>query len=118
MIEHPYYELAELDRDAHEAAKTRALYYGAAGFVDPRTYTVDVYTIRRVYKQPWLGTLRLSLQAAGYGAAYGATMGYLGFDLLNVTPGYGFSPEGESMTVDGVPVNVRDQLFDMRQFYM
>lgn len=118
MIEHPYYQLGKLEREAHEAAKTRAIYYGAAGLVDPRTYTVDVYTIRRLYKQPWRATIRMSLQAAGYGVAVGALFGYLGFDPLNVTPGYGFSPEGENMTVDGEPVNVRDQLFDMRQFYM
>jgi hypothetical protein len=60
----------------------------------------------------------MSLQAAGYGVALGSILGYLGFDPLNVTPGYGISFEGGTVTEDGIPFDYSEKLFDMRQFYM
>lgn len=118
MIQHSYVGHGQIDHQALEAAKARAVYYGAAGFVDPRTYTLDVYAIRRLEKQPWKATVRLSLQAAGYGAAFGAAMGYMGIDPLNVTPEYGISPSGGVMTVDDEPMDYRRHLLDWRQVYM
>lgn len=118
MIRHPYVAHGEIDHQALEAAQTRAVYYGSAGFADPRTYTLDVYAIRRLEKQPWKATVRLSLQAAAYGAAFYGAMGYLGVDPLNVTPGYGISPSGGVMTVDGEPMDYRRHLLDLGQVYM
>ncbi len=118
MMVHPYVRGGQLDRQAIEAANQRTVYYGTLGFIDPRTYTLDVYMIRKVSKQSWKATLGLSVQAAAYGAAFGAVMGYLGYDPLNVTPGYGMSLEGGTVTLDGVPAKPVELLFDSRQYYM
>ncbi len=115
---HPYVQGGQLDRQAIEAANQRTVYYGTLGFMDPRTYTLDVYMIRKMAKQPWAATIRLSAQAAMIGAATAGVLGHLGYDVLNVTPGYGYSPEGGTMTVDGVPVKPVDLLFDDRRYYM
>ena len=118
MIRHPYVAHGEVDHQALDAAHQRALAYGTMGLYDPRTYTIDPLIIRRVEKQPWKVVVRMSLHAMVVGVAAGAALGYMGYDPLNVTPGYGMSPEGGTVTIDGVPAEPMDLLFDVRQLYM
>ncbi len=93
MIEHPYVMHGEIDRQAIDAANQRMIYYGTMGLLDPRTYTVDVYAIRKIERQPWKVTLRMSAAAAGYGAATAMMISHYGYDPLDVTPGYGHDVE-------------------------
>ena len=93
MIVHPYINSGEIDRQAIDAANQRMMYYGTMGLLDPRTYTLDVYAIRKLERQPWKSTLRMSAAAAGYGAATMMAAAYLGYDPMEVTPGYGHDVE-------------------------
>jgi hypothetical protein len=118
MIQHPYVGHGAIDHQALDAAQQRAEYYGMMGVYDPRTYTIDPLIIRRVEKQPWKVVGRMSLHAMVVGVAFGAALGYMGYDPLNVTPGYGMTPGESAMTIDGVPVEPSDLLFDLSQLYM
>ncbi len=118
MIRHPYVGYGSIDHQALEAAQQRAVVYGSMGVYDPRTYTIDPLIIRRVEKQPWKVVAGMSLHAMVVGVAFGAAMGYMGYDPLDVTPGYGMSPGKSGMTIDGVPVEPSDLLFDVSQLYM
>ncbi len=89
MMEHPYVRGGQLDRQAIDAANQRTVYYGTLGFMDPRTYTLDVYMIRRIGKHPWKSTIRLSGQAAMIGAATSGLFGhYSPVDPFELTPEY------------------------------
>ncbi len=84
---HPYVQGGQLDRQAIDAANQRTVYYGTLGFMDPRTYTLDVYMIRKVAKQPWASTIRMSAQAAMIGAATAGLFGhYSPVDPIGITP--------------------------------
>lgn len=94
MMVHPYVQGGELDRQAIDAANQRTVYYGTLGLMDPRTYTLDVYMIRKVAKQPWAVTLRMSAEAAAIGAATSGLFGhYSPVDPFEVTPEYSQLPE-------------------------
>ena len=87
MMEHPYVRGGQLDRQAIEAANQRSVYYGTLGFMDPRTYTLDVFLIRVIEKQTWKSTIRMSGQAAMIGAATAGLFGhYSPVDPFELTP--------------------------------
>ena len=94
MIQHPYVVHGRLDREANEAAMHRAAFYGTAGFVDPKAHFVDPFFFRRgsTWGRAWIGSMYL---AAATGLVM-ATAGYMGFDPLNVTPGYGLTLDSET----------------------
>ncbi len=131
MIEVPYYTPGVgFDESAHRAAKKRAIYYGSAGFLDPRTWTLDpglfyfyrrrLYTTiprRIILKSAFAGSIRM----AAWTSVSVATAAYLGADPLNVTPGYGHTPEQGGVTVDGELHSLGEYFalgLDPRHYYM
>lgn len=94
MIQHPYVSHGRLHHEAHTAAKHRAVFYGTAGFVDPKAHFVDPLMFRR--GSTWRGAWVRSMYLAGATGVVMATVGYLGFDPLNVTPGYGMTLDPET----------------------
>jgi hypothetical protein len=95
MIEHPYIEAGEFHAEAHNAAMHRALYYGTGGLLDPRTYTLEPYIFRRAGLS-WSAAYRASAMTALWTVPIAATLGYLGYDPLNLTPGYGITSDRET----------------------
>ncbi len=131
MIEVPYFTPGVgFDEEARSAGVKRAVYYGSAGFIDPRTWTMDpalFYTYHRrssphlmrrtVMKSAFAGSMRMALVTS---AVY-ASVAYMGGDPLNVTPGYGHTPGDGGMTVDGEYHSYSEYLargLDSRQYYM
>jgi len=116
MIQHPYWRGGEFQADAHDAAVRRAAYYGTLGLLDPRTYTVEPWLFHRA-GMSWGSAVATSLRMAVWTVPIAATLGYLGYDPLNVTPGYGLTSEREtSMDPLGNPLDFGK--FDYRQFLM
>ncbi len=95
MIRHPYFLDGEFQIDAHAAAMDRALYYGTAGLLDPRTYTVEPWMLRKA-GMSWRGAFLTSVRLASWTVALSASLGYLGYDPMNVTPGYGLTIDLDS----------------------
>ncbi len=95
MIVHPYHvpwDDEHLHGSAHRAAMKRGIVYATAGYIDPRTYTIDPWAISRVTGVSYRAAMVSSLSfATAAGLAVGA-VAYMGADPLNVTPGYGLSP--------------------------
>lgn len=114
MIEHAYVQAGELHVEAHDAAVERAFSYGTAGLLDPRTYTLEPYLFRRAGLS-WSAAYRVSFMTALWTVPIAATMGYLGYDPLNLTPGYGITTDREtSRDRFGRPLD-RD-IWDVRRF--
>ena len=131
MIEVPYYTPGVgFDESAHRAGLKRAVYYGSAGFLDPRTWTLDpglfYFYRRRLYptiprrvivKSAFAGSIRMAAMTS----LSVSISAYLAADPLNVTPGYGHTPERGGMTVDGELYSHGEYLslgLDPRQYYM
>jgi hypothetical protein len=113
MIEHPYVGHGTLEREAAKASQYRMVYYGTLGIFDPRTYTIDAFALR-LSGMTYMQAVRASMGMAVAGAAMlGSTL-----DPLNVTPGYGITPEGGTLTRDGIPVEYVEELLDVSQYYM
>lgn len=116
MIQHPYVVGGDFHSEAHAAAMDRAFYYGTAGLMDPRAYTLEPWLLRKA-GMSWSAALRASAVMAIWTVPFAATFGYLGFDPLNVTPGYGLTLDPDT-TRDrfGDPVDFGD--FDFSHFLM
>ncbi len=131
MIEVPYYTPGVgFDEEARRAGTKRALYYGSAGFIDPRTWTLDPalfyvhhrrsspHLLRRtIVKSAYAGSMRMAFMTSVVMAA-GA---YMGMDPLDVTPGYGMTPTNQGLTIDGELQSPSDSLrfgLDTQQYYM
>ncbi len=79
---------SDLDYQAEEAARKRAVYYGTAGLLDPRTYTLDAFALRST-GMSYLRAVGVSIPVAVVGPA---VVAYAGLDPFDITPGYGVSP--------------------------
>ncbi len=84
MIRHPYVHRGFLDHEAHDAAKDRALVYGSAGFLDPRTYTLDPYLMHKA-GLGWRAAFATSARVATVVAPMVAATAYLR-DPLDTEP--------------------------------
>ncbi len=96
-----------LDEQAVQAANKRAVYYGTAGLLDPRTYTLDAFVLRST-GMSYLRAVGVSLPAA---TVLPAAVTYMGLDPFDVTPGYGLSPTTDRR-------ELRKQVVDLRSLYM
>ncbi|AXQ65495.1 MAG: hypothetical protein [Circular genetic element sp.] len=95
MMIHPYHapwDNQHIHGSAHRAAMKRGAFYATAGFIDPRTYTVDPWFIVRGTGMSWSSALGVSMRIASVTGLLVGAVAYMGVDPLNVTPGYGFSP--------------------------
>lgn len=95
MIIHPYHvpwEGQHLHGPAHRAAMKRGAFYSGSGFIDVRTYTFDPWAIVRTTGVPYRTAMLSSMRLAVVTGLMAGTIGYMGLDPLNVTPGYGLSP--------------------------
>lgn len=113
MIEHPYIEAGEFHAEAHNAAVERALFYGTGGLLDPRAYTLEPYLFRRA-GLPWSAAYRASAMLALWTVPVAATLGYLGYDPLNLTPGYGITSDRETSR-DRLGRPLFDDVWDVRR---
>ena len=90
MIRHPYFYAGELDREAADAANQRAIHYGAMGFLDPRTYTVDALSFMAAGRMSYSAAVAMSLPLS---VAAPAAITWGGLDPLDLTPDHGTSPK-------------------------
>ena len=88
MMRVPYHG----DPHARRAAVKRGFYYGSAGLIDPRTFTIDPWLLVRSTGMSYRSAVAYSLRFAGATGLAMATAGFLGWDPMNVTPGYGYGP--------------------------
>ncbi len=77
---------------AHRRGVKRAATYFTFGYIDPRTYTLEPWAIARTTGTGMAMAFAASLQLAAVTAWTSAALGYMGYDPMNVTPGYGMSP--------------------------
>lgn len=90
MIRDPYFHAGEVDRQALDAANERAIYYGAMGFLDARTYTLDALAFMAAERISYPSAVAVSLPLSVLAPAV-ITWG--GLDPLDVTPDHGISPK-------------------------
>ncbi len=131
MIETPYFTPGVgLEYDSRQAGFKRAIYYGSAGFIDPRTWTLDPalfymhhrrhspHLLRRtILKSAFAGSLRMAF----FTSAVMAGGAYAGMDPFDVTPGYGMTPTDQGVTIDGELLSSSDALLfglDTHRYYM
>ncbi len=101
-----------LDEQAVKAANKRAVYYGTAGVLDPRTYTIDALALRST-GMTYMHALGVSVPMAVLAPA---ATGYVGLDPLNVTPGYGVTPPSRGRFRKAI--DLFRHIFDLRSLYM